>query len=436
LPAPDSLAPALERILRARQAERLPSAAAAVVRAGEVVWSAAVGAASYEEAREATPETQYRIGSITKTFTATAVMQLRDAGALDLDDRLEQHVSGLRNGSPTIRRLLAHLSGFQREPGEMWVSGEAPTIDELLAATDAYELVLPAARAHHYSNLAYGLLGELVARRSGLPYAEYVDERILRPLGLARTTWQAEEPYAQGYLVDEYAGTALREPHTDLRGVAAMGQLWSTVADLCAWASFLASGRDGILDAATVEEMWFPQVMVNPDRWDRGWGLGLELLNRDGKIFGGHGGAMPGHLAGVYVHRESGIGAAVLTNSGTRAPTTDAALELATTTFEHWPPETAPWRPEAEPPEAVRSLLGRWWSEGNEFVFTWEKGQLHARGVGAPAWVQPSVFAEADGGYRVATGRERGERLRVDGDRLIWAGYVFTRTQQPFALDG
>jgi CubicO group peptidase (beta-lactamase class C family) len=435
LPAPDSLAPALERTLRARQAERLPSVAAGVVRDGELVWSAAVGAASYEDGREATPETQYRIGSITKTFTAAAVMQLRDAGLVDLDDRLDEHVSGVREGAPTIRRLLAHLSGFQREAGEMWVSGEAPTIEGLLAAMDTYELVLPAARAHHYSNLAYALLGELIARRSELSYTQYVDERILRPLGLGRTTWQPEEPYAHGYLVDEYAGTARREPHTDLRGVAAMGQLWSTVGDLGAWASFLANGRDGVLGAATVEEMWFPQVLVNPDRWDRGWGLGLELLNRDGRIFGGHGGAMPGHLAGVYVHRESGVGAAVLTNAGTRAPTTEIALELATTTLEQWPADSEPWRPEAEPPQAVRPLLGRWWSEGNEFVFTWEKGRLHARAVGAPAWVQPSVFDEVDGGYRVAAGRERGERLRVDGDRLIWAGYVFTRTQQPFALD-
>ena len=98
------------------------------MRGGEVVWSTAVGTASYEDERDATPETQYRIGSITKTFTATAVMQLRDAGVLDLDDRLEEHVTGIPAGSPTIRRLLAHLSGFQREPGEMWVSGEAPTI--------------------------------------------------------------------------------------------------------------------------------------------------------------------------------------------------------------------------------------------------------------------------------------------------------------------
>ena len=83
----------------------------------------------------------------------------------------------------------------------------------------------------------------------------------------------------------------------------------------------------------------------------------------------------------------------------------------------------------------MRALLGRWWSEGNEFVFTWEQDRLHTRVVGAPAWMQPSVFEAVEGGYRVASGRERGERMRIDGERLVWAGYVFTRAQQPFAPD-
>jgi CubicO group peptidase (beta-lactamase class C family) len=432
LRAPDSLAPALDRALRVRQAERLPSVAAAVVRGGDVVWTGAVGTARYEDAAAAAPETQYRIGSITKTFTATAVMQLRDAGLLELDDRLDEYLAELPSRSPTIRRLLAHLSGFQREVGEMWVTGKVPTIEDVLAAVETYELVLPEARAHHYSNLAYAFLGELVARRSGMRYEEYVDDQILAPLGLVRTTWQPQEPYAQGYLVDEYASTVHREPHTDLGGAAAMGQLWSNVGDLCAWAGFLAGGRDGVLDAATVEEMWFPQVLVDPDQWDRAWGIGLELLNRDARIFGGHGGAMPGHLASVYVHRGSGVGAAVLTNAGTRGPTAELALELATTTIEQMPAEIEPWRPEAEPPDDVVALLGRWWSEGSEFVFAWEGGRLRARLVGATASGRDSVFEQVDGGFRVATGRERGERLRVEGDRLVWAGYIFTRTQQPF----
>src|SRR5258707_8040606 len=118
---------ALDRLLQERQADRLPSVAAAVARKGELVWSNAVGSANYDEGREATPGTQYRIGSITKTFTATAIMQLRDAGALDLDDRLELHIEGIANGSPTIRRMLSPSSGPQPEGGEMFLGGTPPT---------------------------------------------------------------------------------------------------------------------------------------------------------------------------------------------------------------------------------------------------------------------------------------------------------------------
>jgi CubicO group peptidase (beta-lactamase class C family) len=431
LPGPEALAPRLERALRARQAERLPSVAAAVVRDGEVIWAGAVGQADLEAGIEATPETQYRVGSITKTFTAVAVMQLRDEGKLDLDDRLEQHLAGIAHGSPTLRRMLAHISGFQREAGEMFVTGDSPTIDDVLEAIESYELVLPAGQAHHYSNLAFALLGEVVARLSGMPYTDYVDEKVIGPFGLTRTTWHEQEPRAVAYLVDEYAGTAGREPHSDMRGVAAMGQLWSTVGDLCAWGSFLVAGRDGVLDPATADELWSPQVMMNPDDWSVGWGLGLELVNHEGRIFGGHGGAMPGFLAGLYVNRDSKTGAAVLTNSGTRAPTREIALELAGIGLELWPPDIPVWKPESDPPPEVAAILGRWWSEGSEVFFSWKDGKLVSTVPGAPPRVKPSVFEPVEGGYRVVSGRERGERLRVEGDRMIWGGYLFTRAQEP-----
>jgi CubicO group peptidase (beta-lactamase class C family) len=421
----------LDRMLQEKQADRLPSVAAAVVRKGETAWSGAVGVADYDAGLEATPGTQYRIGSITKTFTATAIMQLREAGALDLDDRLEQHLDGIENGSPTIRRMLAHISGMQREVGEMFVDGTTPTEDDL-----AVRLALEPARAHHYSNLAFGLLGRVVAAKSGGSYTDYVDERILRPLGLERTTWYAQEPSAQGYLVDEYARTVSKEPATDLGGVAAMGQLWSTVEDLARWATFLARGADGVLSPETIEEMWFPQVMYYPEDWFLAWGLGLELYNRGGKILGGHGGAMPGHLAGVYVHRKTEIGAAALTNSGTRGELDLFCLELAAKAMELWPEPIEPWRPEEEPPDDVRALLGVWWSEGSRFVFTWERGALRAKLAGTAPGRAETTFERDGDGFVAAQGRERGERLRVDGERLVWAGYAFTRTQQPFTFPG
>ena len=235
-----SVSDPLDRMLAERQAERLPSVAAAVVRDGRLTWSGAVGSADYDPETPATPDTQYRIGSITKTFTATAIMQLRAEGKLDLDDRLEQHLAGVAAGSPTIRRLLCHLSGLQREVGEMFVSGHSPTEDELVSRS--LELVLPPGAQHHYSNLAFALLGQVVARTSGQPYTDYVDERIIGPLGLERTTWAPHAPKAQGYLVDEYAGTVWQEPETDLAAASPAGQLWSTVEDLCRWATFLAAG--------------------------------------------------------------------------------------------------------------------------------------------------------------------------------------------------
>jgi CubicO group peptidase (beta-lactamase class C family) len=422
----------LDRLLAERQADRLPSVAAAVVRKGDIVWSNAVGTADYDAGSEATADTQYRIGSITKTFTAVAVMQLRAAGMLDLDDRLEQHLEGVANGSPTIRRMLSHLSGLQREAGEMFVTGESPTEDELVDAMSAIEFVSPPGAQHHYSNLAFALLGQVVARKGGLAYTDYVDERIIRPLGLSRTTWRPQAPKAQGYLVDEYARTVWREPETDLGGTAAAGQLWSTVEDLGRWAAFLAEGRDNVLDGASVGEMWFPQVMYYPDEWVLGWGLGLTLHNHDGAIYGGHGGAMAGHLAGVVVNRKTGLGAAALTNSGTRGYMDMFAIALAAEAAKIWPPAIEPWQPEAEPPADVRPLLGRWWSEGNEFVFWWQGGALRARIAAAPPGKGETEFERDGGGWRASGGRERGERLRVDGDQMIWAGYAFTRAQEPF----
>jgi CubicO group peptidase (beta-lactamase class C family) len=431
LPAPSELERRLDRILRERQAEKLPSLAAAVVRAGETVWTGAVGLADLEGGVEATAEAQYRVGSITKTFTAVSVMQLRDEGKLDLEDRLEQHLPGIAHGAPTIRRMLSHLSGLQREAGEMFVTGEIPTIEQILEAMEGFEQVLPAARAHHYSNLAYGLLGEIVARLSGTPYIRYVDERILEPLRLRRTTWVEQTPHAIGYLVDQYAGTAAREPHTEMGGVASMGQLWSTVGDLGRWAAFLAQGDGSVLATATLDEMWSPQSMLNPDDWTVGWGLGLELVSHQGRVFGGHGGAMPGFLAGLYVSRQTKTGAAVLTNAGSRAPTRDIALELADATIELWPPEIEPWRPESAPPPEIEAILGRWWSEGHEHVFSWEGGKLTSRMEGAPKRIKPTVFEPLpEGGFRAVEGRERGERLRVEGDQMVWGGYPFSRTQE------
>ena len=409
-------------------------------RDGEVVWNEALGVAEVEGGVEATPDTQYRIGSITKTFTAAAILQLRDAGSLDLDDRLGQHVEDIPHPAPTLRRLMSHMSGLQREvPGEIWESLQVPDRAGFLASLPDAEQILRPGAHWHYSNLGFALLGEVVERVAGEPYRSYVEERLLVPLGLDRTSFDGRPPTARGYLVDPWSDAIHAEKDVDLSGTAASGQLWSTTGDLARWGSFLSTGRDGVLEPDSVAEMHAVQGMRDPERWAVGWGLGLSLVRRGDRIWAGHGGAMPGQVAGLVFRPQDEIGAVVLTNSGAFGDPDGLALELAERTLELMPPEAQPWRPADAPPPDVAALLGSWWSEGFEHVFRWQDGKLVADLLVAPEYRRRSVFApEGDDRWRVAEGRERGEVLRLVRDdagapvKLYWATYPFTRTPQTF----
>jgi CubicO group peptidase (beta-lactamase class C family) len=437
--APEALRDDLSRRLRTAQSQqRLPSVSAAVFRGPELVWQEARGLADVEAGVEATPDTQYRIGSITKTFTAVGVMQLRDAGELSLDDPLTAFVADSPH-APTLARLLSHASGLQREPpGDIWETMEAPTRDELVQRLGDAEQVLSPATWWHYSNLAFALLGEIVARRAGTSWEEALAARILDPLELARVSPGAERPAARGYFVEPWTDVARLEPDPDLGGAGALGKLWATTGDLARWGAFLAAGDDRVLAASTLEEMAQPRIMVDRERWTLAWGLGLELYRRGDHVLVGHGGAMPGHLAALVVHRATGVGAAVLTNSGAGPDPETLALDLAVAALEALPTEPEPWRPAAPTPPEIEPLLGPWWTEGEEIVLSWRDGRLVADLVHGPEGRKLS-YLEPDGEhYRVVEGRERGELLRVvrgaDGgvEKLNLATYPLRREPSTF----
>jgi CubicO group peptidase (beta-lactamase class C family) len=434
LSAPENLRLELERLVRAEQAEkRLPSVAAAVVRDGEIVWETAVGLAEVATGRDATPDTQYRIGSITKTFTAVAVMQLRDEGKLDLEDRIDAHLEGAAH-APTIRRLLSHMSGIQREPpGDVWETLTFQPPDQLLDALGEAELVLAPGTRWHYSNLAFGLLGLVVERLSGLSYEHYLQERILGPVGIERTSLLPREPYALGYLVQPYADGVWEEAPVETGGWIPAGQIWGTVRDLCRWAAFLVAPDPAVLRPETAEEMRVVQALADHERWTRGYGLGVSLRRDGERIFVGHGGSMPGFIAGLLVSPKDRIGGAVLTNSST-ADVQDLNLKLIVRTIEELPADPEAWRIHEPPPPELESALGVWFIEGSEVVFRWRKGRLEAAAPDAPNWAPPAVFRrESDDLYRTVSGPEHGERLRLMRDedgrvvQMYWATYPITR---------
>ena len=193
-----------------------------------------------------------------------------------------------------------------------------------------------------------------------------------------------------------------------------------------------------MLAASSVAEMHDLNVMAEAD-WTRGWGLGLELWRRGERIFGGHTGGFPGFLSILAYARRDRVGAIMLTNTSDWPKLGTTGLELAEAALEELAPEPERWTPEVEPPPEIAPMLGRWWSEGSETIFSWRRGKLEAR---LAAWAperEPSVFErEGDDRFRVVSGRERGETLRVVRDesgevtRLYWATYPFTRTPEVF----
>jgi CubicO group peptidase (beta-lactamase class C family) len=442
LPQPEPPVADLSGLVREAQAkERIPSFSAAAVGHGEVVWQEARGLADVETETEATTDTQYRVGSITKTFTAAAIMQLRDAGELDLDDRLELHVPDASHGAPTLRRLLGHLSGLQREmPGYVWETLQFPDRAGLVSGLAEAKQVLPPGARWHYSNLAFALLGEVVARRSGLEYEDYVRERLLEPLRLTRTTFDQTQPAANAYYVDPYADRVHLEQNVIKGAFAPAGSLWSTTADLARWGMVLVEGAEGVLLRETVEEMRRFQSMADLEEWKLGWGLGLMLLREGDRILVGHLGSMPGFLAGLALSPNERSGAVVLVNSGSGVKMDELTRKLAVAAAEAYPPEPDAWRPDGSVPAELEPLLGRWWSEGSELVISCRGGRLELRSADAPAQAPATVFAP-DGAdrFRGVSGPEEGEPLEVirrdDGsvEKIYWATYPMTRTPRSFS---
>ena len=381
---------------------RLTSVVGAVFDRYGVVWAGSSGQCPGVHG-------QYRIGSITKTMTAVLVMQARDAGLLQLDDPVGRHLGDVGYAEATVRELLSHTSGMQSEPaGPWWERSRGRDFASLALTNDGSGRVARPREFFHYSNLGYGLLGEVLERVTGRPWRQLVHEVLLVPLGMTQTSY-LPRPHAQpGWSVDHFTGIRQLEPLTSTGAMAPAGQLWSTVADLVVWGQFLAGSRPDLLDPSTLHEMTVP---VTDD-----YGLGLRLSTNAGGVLVGHTGSMPGFLAGLFVDPGSGIGAVVLSNATTGIDPEQLAIELIDGDFIDEVPD--PWLPTVVLPGEVEGLPGLWFWGNTAIEARWHNDGLELR---------ERELVGVDGYHR-------GETLHVvrrdDGSvgHLECATFIYTRT--------
>jgi D-alanyl-D-alanine carboxypeptidase len=307
----------------------LPGMSIGIVFDQTLMWSRGFGYSDVEKKIPATPTTIYRIASVTKLLTATAIMQLRDAGKLQLDDPVAKYLpwftvrTRYADAPPiTIRHLLTHTSGLPRDAAfPYWTDNNFPTREQIIETLPNQETIFPPETQWKYSNLALSMAGEIVSAVSGEPYAVYLQEHILEPLGMKSTSIVFPEEHksrlAVGYGRRMPDGTRAVRPFMNTKGLTPAANLSSTVEDLARFASLQlrkdSSDGNQILKGGTLREMHRVQ-WLEPD-WKSGQGLGFTL-ERDGeRTLVGHGGWLAGYRTQITISPEEKIAVIVLTNA-------------------------------------------------------------------------------------------------------------------------
>ncbi len=313
--------------------QEIPGVSIGLVYDQELIWTKGYGYANLEKKLPATPSTAYRIASLTKLFTATAILHLRDAGKLQLDDPVFKHLNWFHlddrhNDSPviTIRHLLTHSSGLPRELEALyWDHMEFPDRDTFIKMFQESSTIFARETKYKYSNVAYAVLGFVVEAVSGETYADYVTNYILKPLGMTSTTVFPSldmQGLATGYKYRQPGQPRMVEPFTDKKAMVSAGNIASTVEDLAKFLSlqFREGPAEGeqILKGSTIKEM--QRVHWLDYDWSVGRGLGWSVKRVNGQTRIRHTGYVPGHTSIISAAPDEKFGVVVLTNAGDGDP--------------------------------------------------------------------------------------------------------------------
>jgi CubicO group peptidase (beta-lactamase class C family) len=306
----------------------LPGMAVGVVHDQNLIWSKGYGYADVAKRTPTTDRALYRVASISKLFTATAVMQLVEAGKLSLEDPVSRHLPWFEPknadaGHPVlVWHLLTHTAGMRREtPGTDFDRLHRPDAASVQAATPETSLAFPPQIRQKYSNYAFQVAGLLVAELAGTPFPEYVERHILRPLGMADSRLLDGNETRPGLAVP-YGRRLPDAPRTiedqvNNNGMLAAGGLVTSVRDLARFASLQFKTMDDhagpVLTGWSLRDMHRPRWLA-PD-WSHGQGIGWFLLRRDNAVYLSHGGSLPGYKSNLLINPNTKVAVIVLINA-------------------------------------------------------------------------------------------------------------------------
>ncbi|HVU11458.1 MAG TPA: serine hydrolase domain-containing protein [Phototrophicaceae bacterium] len=350
-----------------QKARKIPGISAGIIYDQSLIWKHGYGFANLEQQIAPDEFSVYRCASITKLFTSTMMMILRDAGKLNLDDPLEKYVPEFRIRSPfadprppTFRMVAAHAAGLPREGAhEGWADLKMPTGDEMLASLLNSELHMPTHMEPKYSNLGISLLGYTLARIAGQPYNEMIKEHIFTPLAMNDSGFDREpysvEHYAVGY--SKQKEVFVPAPDWNPFGWIPAGGLYSTVADISKFMALQFTDAPAhatpsqILGSSTLREMHMP-VNMTPD-FTHGFGIAFALSRVAKQKVVGHSGSVPGFKTSIAMIPALKLGVVAFTNTNCDPiALTNKMLETLAPAFQHQidePPATTEeilsWKP-------------------------------------------------------------------------------------------
>jgi len=406
-----------------------------VVKGRDTLLTKGYGMADIENDVAATPLTVYRIGSITKQFTSAAVMQLVEAGKINLDDDITKYLPN----APThgrkvlVRHLLNHTSGIPSYTDVGARFGRVMrldlTHDSLVAVIANDSLMFEPGTTFYYNNTGYFLLGMLLEKVTGKPYGTYLQEKLFTPLGLTGTTYCGTRPIikhrAQGY--DVARGQLVNTDFISMDLPYAAGSLCSTVGDLARWTAALASGR--VVSPASYRQMTTPVKLPTGRAMSYGFGLFADSLASHRVI--SHGGGINGFISQLAYYPDDTLIVAVLANTSP-APSGEVATNIARIVL-GMPPVAAPPPPKdlATTPELRAKVVGTYalknpdgTTRNVEIVDSAGVLQLRTEG-------QPHARLMFQGETTFAIAGMPGARLRFDVKGARAEGFQFDRGGRP-----